>query len=252
MTTTAIDRPADTGGRVIAVTRLHFANAVNTFVVPWAILGAIFLMNLGIWAIIIGVAATESDRADARAGLSWSGSTGFIFIWMMVLAIQAVTLTFPFALGYSVTRRHFALGTGLALGILALLYGAGLTLLSYIEDWTGGWGLGGRMFTAVYFDDGGLGSRLLSFTGIILFFMATGAAFSAIYMRWRAWGLGAAFVLLTLATGLMITGFTVTSSWPAVGEWLVDAGQTGVVAWSLIPTALCAVLGYLVLSRATP
>lgn len=73
---------------------------------------------------------------------------------MMVVAIQVLNLTFPFALGYGVARRDFYLGTTLSFVMLSVGYGALLTVLGYIEEATGGWGLGGKLFTAIYFSDG--------------------------------------------------------------------------------------------------
>ena len=70
------------------------------------------------------------------------------------MSAQAVNAAFPLALGWGATRRAFSLGSGLLWVALSALYAAGYTLLGLVEELTGGWGLGGRMFTAVYFGDG--------------------------------------------------------------------------------------------------
>jgi hypothetical protein len=43
-----------------------------------------------------------------------------------------------------------------------------------------------------------------------------------------------------------------TQSWGLVGDWFVTSGPQGVIAWTLIPTALSGLAGYFILSRATP
>ena len=43
-----------------------------------------------------------------------------------------------------------------------------------------------------------------------------------------------------------------TDSWSAIGRWYSDAGRIGSVATLLIPTVISAVVGFLVLRRATP
>ena len=132
-------------------------------------------MNLAIWWIIFS-AATAERRGRCREGLQYSGASIYIFVYMMVVAIQAMNLTFPFALGYGVTRRDFWLGSSLTFVLLSAMYAIGLTILSIIEEATNGWGLGGRMFTAVYFGDGPWSQRLFIFFVAFLFFFFVGAA----------------------------------------------------------------------------
>jgi len=238
--------------RVLAVLRLHFVNINTTIAVPWMIMGFIFLVNLAIWALIFTSVTSESDRADVEQGLTWSGASFFVFVYMAVVAIQAINLTFPFAQGYSVTRRDFYLGTSIAFVLLAAFYAAGLTVLSVLEDATGGWGFGGHMFTSVYFGVGPWYTRFVLFFVLLLFFFFVGAAFAAVYVRWKANGmivLFAAITLLVVAAGALVT---LVDAWPAVGGWFDDNGVNGVILWSLVPTVVAGITGYFVLRRATP
>lgn len=50
----------------------------------------------------------------------------------------------------------------------------------------------------------------------------------------------------------LIALFTYTDSWDAVGEFFSHAQAIGVALWLLAPAAVFAVIGYLVLRRATP
>lgn len=245
-------RPAS--GRVLAVTRLHLVNRMSVFGIPWIILAFIFLVNLVIWWIVFSATTDPADRADAQDGLQFSGATFYIFVYMMVLGIQAVALTFPFALGYSVTRREFWFGTALNFVIVSALYSAGMTVLAVIEQATGGWGFGAHFFTAVYFggDDAPWYLRFGLFFAIFLFFFFVGAVIATIYQRWRVNGMLVFFAVLVLVVLGLVAWATLTQSWPAVGSWFVATGASGVVAWSLVPTAISAVAGYLIIRRATP
>jgi hypothetical protein len=236
--------------RVWNVVRLHLTNTWVIVQTPVIIIALIFLVNYAIWGIINTAAA--ADAAEAVEGTQYSGSATFIFVYMAIVAAQSITVTFPFALGYSVTRREYYLGTTILFVLVSAGYAIGLTILAAIEDATGGWGLGGHMFTAIYFgDEGGL-LRLFVFFSLFLFFFFTGAAISTIYMRWRMYGMIAFWAALGIVLIGLIALATYTSSWPGVGAWF-DANQaTGVAAWLLIPTAVAAVTGYLVLRRATP
>lgn len=238
--------------RVMATFRLHFVNYETVIVLPWLIMAFIFSVNWLIWWMITRSLTSAADLADAREGFGWSGAMFFIFVYMMVVAVQAVNLTFPLAQGYGVTRRDFYLGTSLAFVVLSVAFAIVLTLLAFVEEATGGWGVGGSMFTLNYFGGDVWYSRLWMFLLAFLFFFFIGAATAAIYVRWHTRGMYAFFAAL----GLLLVGSaavaTLTRTWPAVGDWFLAVGVDGLVLWSLVPTVLSAALGYLILRRATP
>ena len=232
--------------RIWNVVRLHLVNRWTYIVLPWIILGTAFAMTLAIWMILRSVGVTGIGVA--------SGAVGSIFIYLMVAAIMSINLTFPFALGFSVTRRDFWLGSALTFITLSAVYSAGLTILAAIEVATDGWGLGGTMFASFYF--GGADASWLERFGLYfatyLFFYFVGAAIATIYQRWRNNGMLALFgtLGLVLIAGIALVSFT--NSWPAVGAWFDSNGPSGVIAWSLVPTVVAAVTGYFILRRATP
>jgi hypothetical protein len=233
------------------IVKLHFVNKWTTIGIPWLVMTFIFLVNITIWAIITA-SVTQKDRPAVEHGLGYTGASFYIFIYMLVVALQAINNTFPYALGLGVTRREFSLGTAIAFVLLAVGYGAALTILSFIEQWTNGWGLGGHMFTAIYFSDGPWFARLFVFAGAMLFFFFIGAMAASVYVRWRSNGLlvaGAGIAVIVLG---LVALATLTSSWAAFGNSILAAGSIGIVAWLLLVAAIAAVVGYLVLSRATP
>ncbi|MBG6239634.1 hypothetical protein IWX78_002621 [Mycetocola sp. CAN_C7] len=236
--------------RIWNAARLNFVNKWTVCWIPLMILFFIWLVNLAIWWII-SASVTGSDRQDALDGTQWSGASLYIFVYTLVIAVQAMNATFAYALGLSLSRREFYLGTSIALGLLSLCYGAALTGLSYLEQWTNGWGVGGHMFTSFYFGTGPVWERLFVFTAALLFFSFIGVLSGTVFMRWRTNGL----LLTTALSIVLVVGalalVTLTQSWPRVGEWFVTSGPAGVVAWTLIPTVLAAVAGYGILSRAT-
>jgi hypothetical protein len=242
----------DTMNRITAVTKLHFVNLWTIIWVPAIILGAILVLNIAVWWIVLSAIDTAEGRANAQEGFGYSGSTFYIFVHMMVVAVQAFNLTFPFALGYGVTRRDFYLGSSLAFVLLSLGWGGLVTLLAYIEQLTDGWGVGGRMFSAVYFGDGQWWQQFFLFTAAFAFFFFVGAGVATLYVRWKANGLVGFFLLLAGAVVGVIALIVRTDSWGVVGEWFATNGAYGVAAWSLLPAAVAAIAGYFVLQRATP
>lgn len=235
--------------RIWRVVRLQLTNKWNTIWLPSIVLGAIFLMNYAIWIIIL---QTSASHAKDLEGTEYSGSTFFIFVYMLIVAVQAISLTFPFALGYGVTRRDYYLGSSLTWLILSAGITLVFTLLSYIEEWTGGWGLGGHFFTAVYFSGGGLFTRLFTLFAMFLFFFFVGTMSATIHVRWKMTGMLTAGLIVAIILVGLVALVTFAHGWAAVGSWFATAGPTGVVAWSLVLTAFAAVVGYFVLQRATP
>jgi hypothetical protein len=237
--------------RIWNVTRLNVVNKWTVFWIPLMILSFIWLMSVAIWWII-DASVGGPDQQDALEGTTWSGSAFYIFVYALVLAVQSMNSTFAYALGLSVSRREFYLGSSLAFVLISAAYGALLTTLSFLEEWTNGWGVGGHMFTSVYFGSGPLWQRFLDFTVSMLFFSFLGALIGTIFIRWRGNGL----LLASAVTAALLLGcaalITLSQSWPAVGAWLVASGSHGVVMWTLIPTAIAAISGYFILNRATP
>ena len=112
-------------GRILTIVRLHLANPYTTIVLPWIILGVILLLNLAIWGLIAIAAGPGKDAINARAGFSYSGSSFYIGVYMLIVAVQAISITFPFALSYGSTRRDYWLGSSVTFVLLSAMYAIG-------------------------------------------------------------------------------------------------------------------------------
>jgi hypothetical protein len=244
------DRPIGALARITRVVKLHFANPWPILLTPLMILGFIFVINLIIWWIIRTVAG-PADAADAIDGFQYSGSTGFIFVYMMVVAILAMSQTFAFALGFGATRRDYYLGTALTFVTLTAFYTALIGVLAAIERATDGWGLGGRMFTPMYFGPDWAG-QLFAVAALFLFFLFLGSLSGAIYVRFKSFGVTLFWCVVALAVVGGAALLTLSNGWIAFGTFFANAGWLGSYAWTLVPTALAAIAGFFVLRRATP
>lgn len=237
--------------RILSVVKLHLANPWTTIIFPWIVMLTILALTVLVWMLVLANIPDPTDRMNAREGFGYSGSSGFIFVYMIVVAVQSINTMFPFAQGYGVTRRNFALGTGLYFVLLSAFYSAGLTILSVIEDATDGWGVGGSLFSVGYFGDTPA-QRLFVFFAILLLFFFSGSAIATIYVRWKAFGITTFFIAL----GFFIVGLgallTWVEGWDDVFSWFATTGLVGSFAWSLVVSALAALGGYAVLRRVTP
>ncbi len=250
MSTLTTPAPVGASGRIINVVKLNLANPWTTIIMPWMILGILFAGSWVIWWLIV-TAVGPNAGPDVLEGTQWSGASLWIFVYMMVVAIQAINLTFPLALGYGVTRRDFWLGTSVTFVLLTIMFTLGLTILSVVEEATGGWGLGGRMFTAAYFGEDWL-QRMFIYITLMLFFYFFGAAIASVYVRWKATGVSAFFIAvgaILIAAGAIVT---FAESWPQVWSFFGELGLTGIYALSYPVTIVSAVVGYFILRWATP
>lgn len=252
--TIALDtRPRPITRRLWNVIRLHAANPFTIIGTPLIILGAIYAVNLVIWWMIRASTDGTEGVEGFSEGVQYSGATLWIFVYMMIVAVQAMNLTFPFALGFGSTRRDFYLGSVISFVGLAAFYSVVFIVMSELERATNGWGLGGAMFSAVYFGiDAPWYLRLFYVFSLFLFFFFTGAAVAAVYVRWKQKGLIGFF----LVTGILLVGslllLTLTQSWARLGEFFVAIGFTGAYALSLALSVVAGVIGYLIMRRATP
>jgi hypothetical protein len=253
MTTTTVQSPTPPFQRVSRVVKLHLANPRTTITMPALILAAIFALSFAIW-LVISINLDPEQTANASEGTQYSGASSWIFFYMMVVAVQAMNLTFPLALGYGSTRRDFYLGSALTFVLLSAGWAIGLTILSAIESATHGWGVSLRMFTAIYFGGGEteIWQRLVIFFCVMLWFFFVGAAFAAVYVRWKAFGLVVSFIILGALLVGAVALLTYTETWGSVGTFFETYQAIGVALWLLVPTALAGLIGYLLMRRATP
>lgn len=234
--------------RILAVLRLLFVNKVQILYTPLAALGAIFLLNLAIWWIII--AASPNNRGSIHLG--YSGAVSYIYVYAIIIAVQTLLRTFPFSLGFGVTRRDFYLGATLTFVVLSTIFAAVLTIMSSIEIATNGWGVGGQMFAPVYFTNPFWLARFVMYLLVFLFCLFVGSVIATIYVRWRAFGIVVFFASLAVVLVAAIAEVTLNHQWNAVGNWFATTGAFGIVLWTLVPTAISAAGGFLFLRRATP
>jgi len=248
----SLDAPltrSTSSSRILAVFRLHFVNPMIVAWMPLMIYSFIFLVNWLIWLVV--ALASDGKTAGMSQGTSWSGASLFIFVWLLVIAVQAMNRTFHFALGFGTTRRDYYLGTLAALVLLAAGWSVIFGILAAIEEATGGWGLGGHMFAAVYFGDDGAFARTWYVFLLMLFFASIGLIAGSLFVRWKSIGLIGFFAVITLLILAAGTIIAFTQSWPAVGSFLESLGFAGIYALLLIPVVIAVPLGYLLLRRAT-
>lgn len=228
--------------RIAAASRLHLISWHGLVLWPWGILLSSFLINVVIFAAI----------GDQGQGQNTPGGLVSIYIVVFVAFVQLVTQGFPFALGLSVTRRSFYLGTALlALG-QAVLFGFGLYLFKLVEDATDGWGLSLRFFGIPFLtQDNGI-LQILVFTVPFVLAGFAGMVGGVIFQRWGTNGVYTLMLTSIIGTGGLAALITWQQQWMELGNWFADQPTlTLIVGWPILIAAALAGSGYAAIRRAT-
>jgi hypothetical protein len=109
------------------------------------------------------------------------------------------------------------------------------------------------MFTAIYFagNEAWYVQWWLFFCGL-LFSLFLGSVFAGVWVRWRTFGLVTTFIVLAFALVGILALLTVNALWDELVTAIWNLGWVGASSASLVVTALLAVLGFVLLRRATP
>ncbi|WP_369256020.1 hypothetical protein [Geodermatophilus amargosae] len=230
--------------RVLAAARLHTMNPLLTIGVPWGIATLSFAINLPIWAL---------TGASDQPGGGITGGVISLYITVLVVFVQSVTQLLPFAMGMSLSRRTFYLGTALAALVLSLVYGAVLSALTAVENATGGWGVRLNFWSPGPFDVGNAALQVVVSGAPMLAAAFLGVAIGVVMKRWGPTGLWSLVVASILVFGGLAILVSWRRAWGDVGTWLVDQSMlTLAVAIPVVLALATAALSYAGLRRVVP
>lgn len=209
--------PHRTSNTVIRVMRLHFADRMQMLATPVIILGTMTLLAIVVFVVIDTL--TQAPREAIELGFSYNQAV--LWSWpgfIVTIGVYAYARTMPYAIGMmGSTRRDYWLGTTLWIVVQSAYLSALMGAFLLLEQVTGHWFTGARMFDVVAFGDGDLVTALVMSFTIALASLAVGTTLAAVYLRWGQYGVlagVAALVVvivgafaLVLATGVDVVSF---------------------------------------------
>src|SRR3954468_24790029 len=220
--------------RILAAARLHLVHPLVILGVPWLIVLSSFALNWAIWAVA---------GLGSEPGGGFTGGILSLYITVLVVFVQSVTRLLPFAMGVSLSRHVFFLGTALLGGVQALGYGVALAVLSAIENATDGWGVGMSFWTPGPLKVDSLLLQVVVSGAPMLAFIFAGVGIGVVYKRWGSSGIWGLTVLGMLILGGVSVLVTWWRAWGDLWAWL-SAQAVGTLAIGL-PVVLAAVVAAL-------
>ena len=223
------------------VARLHLVDRFGYTWLVWGVLAFTFLVN---WALFAVIGPTESDG-------SYTGALLSIYIFMIVIGVQAAVRFLPFAFTLGVSRRTYYLGTIALIVGLNAVNAVLLTLLWRLELATDGWGIQMHFFQVPWILWGPWYKVLVTNFVLLSLTFLMGMWFGLIYRRFALIGtliFSGALTLVVVGAVLVITW---RQWWPQVGHFLANLDPLGITGLIAICAAIVAVGGYGTIRRIT-
>jgi hypothetical protein len=221
--------------RVLAAARLQLVHPLVILGVPWMVGTVSFAINWAVWRIV-DIRSLEGDDGVTGGVLA-------LYITVLVVFVQAVTQLMPFAMGISLSRRSYFLGTCLVGAGMALGFGVALALLDAVESVTGGWGVGLHFWTPSLLDVDGFLPQVAASGAPMLALIAAGVGMGVVSKRWGpngVWGLVISSIVVLGAAAVLVTWM---GAWLDLGRWLADQSLMTLAVG--LPLALAVLLGAL-------
>ena len=226
---------------LVKVARLHLVDRFSYTWLVWGVLTLTFVINLAIFAVF----------PLTQPGGNFTGALVTIYIFMIVIGLQAATRFLPFALTLGVSRRTYYLGTVLLVVALCALYAAILTALWALEGATNGWGLQMHFFRVPWILDGPWYQVLVTNGVLLALVFLFGLWAGLIYRRFGLIGtvvFSALWVIAGVGAVLLVTW---RQWWPAVGSYLSELNILAASGMLALAAVAIAGGGYLTIRRIT-
>ncbi len=229
--------------RVLQAARLHLIHPAVMLGIPWLVVAISFGLNVATWHL---TPAGEDDGG-------FTGGVAALYCTVLVVFIQAVTQLLPFAMGLSISRRTFYLGTAAVAVAQSLAYGIAISVLLSIEKATDGWGVDLSYWAPGIFDVGNPVLQVLASGAPMLAAIFVGVGIGVVYQRWGqagTWGLIIGFTALFGGLALLLTW---QQAWRDVGGWFADqSAVTLTISLPLVVALIAALVAFPGIRRVVP
>lgn len=221
------------------VMKMYAKDKLTWLYLPWLILFFSFTVNL-----VIGFLTGGKEAI-------YTGGVVSIFIYMLVMGMVLLIQFFPFAIGLSVRRTDFFLGTVVTTVIVSAGSSIVLLLLSFVEQWTGAWGVKLHFFHLPYLNEGSVIEQLLIYFILMLNMIFLGLCISSVFRRFGGSGLIILFAIVFVLGSIGSFLCTYYGWWLDIFYWLSDHTAFTLSMWTVPLIVIYILVSFLFLRRAT-
>jgi hypothetical protein len=224
--------------RISGVLTLHYRDKWSWIYIPAIILFSSFAVNL-----IIGFLVPTQVAI-------YTGGVSSIFIYLFVAGIIVVAKTFPFAVGMSIRRVDYFIGTVMIGAISSFVFSLLIFLMGQLENRSNGWGNRLHFFYFPYLNDGTLVEQFGIYMILFLHLFFLGFLIASFAKRFGRKGMfisTTAFLLIGSIIFYLIHFFEL---WGNIFSWFIDKTAIQISIW-LLPFVLFYLLASFLLLRKT-
>ncbi|XOK63820.1 hypothetical protein ACJ7K1_12145 [Paenibacillus elgii] len=224
--------------RIASVTKMHLRDKLSWIYMPWIIL----LVNLIIHLII--------RFSIGGKGEMYTGGITSLYVYSLVIGMVALPQTFVFALGLGVRRKDYFAGTATNFALISLGTAILLLLLSLLEGWSSGWGVGLHFFRMPYWGEGtaiGLVTRNFVLLLHLYFF---GFAISSVQRRYGWFGMIVFSGVVSAVISVLVISLSYYQLWDSLYQWIVGITVSEWAGWLFALMVVYALASYTMLRKA--
>lgn len=224
--------------RISSVLKLHYRDKWSWIYIPAIILFFSFGVNLTVSFLI-------TNQEDF-----YTGGISSVFIYIFVAGIILVAKTFPFAIGMSIRRIDYFIGSAIIGTISSAFFTTLIFLFALLENQTNGWGNRLHFFYFPYVNDGTLLEQFTLYMILFLNLFFLGFLISSFARRFGGKGMFILSMAFLLIGSIVIFLLNHIEAWASIFSWFANHTAIQISYW-LIPFILLYLLvSYRLLRRA--
>ncbi|WHY88236.1 hypothetical protein QNH39_10530 [Neobacillus novalis] len=216
--------------RISGVLKLHYRDKWGWIYIPAIILFSSFAINL----IISFLMTNQKDL--------YTGGVSSIFFYTFIAGIFLVAKSFSFAIGMSIRRIDYFIGSSLFGTISSTLIASLIFLLALLEKQTNGWGTRLHFFHLPYVNDGTLSEQFILYMIILLNLFFLGFLISSFARRFGGKGMFIFSLALLLIGSIFFFLISQYEVWGSIFSWFTSRTAVQIAYW-LVPFTLLYLLG---------
>ncbi|KAB2329728.1 hypothetical protein F7731_21520 [Cytobacillus depressus] len=221
-----------------SVLKIHTRDKLSWLIVPSIILFSSFFVNY-----VISLTLTDTEI--------YTGGVLSIFINVFLIGLMVVAQTFPYALGMSIRRIDFFIGTSLMGLTASIVIGFIIYLLAQIEVHTAGWGSELHFFHLPYLNDGTSLEQIMIYIILLTFLFFSGMTISSFFRRFGGKGMLILSFTALLIGSIALILINYNEAWAPIFAWVASHTAIQLALWLTPFTFIYMVISYGFIRRAT-